>query len=123
MAPSGDAILDLTLPVDPATPRTARSAVAERLGDHDRCGDVLVCVSEAVTNAVIHARTEVRFVVRDLGPRLRVEVSDLDPTPPVLRRPDPRTPNGRGMLLIDELSSTWGVDERADGKTVWFELA
>ena len=123
MAQSEDAILDLTLPVHPSTPRNARTAVAERFSDHDRCGDVLVCVSEAVTNAVIHARTEVRFVVRSVGARLRVEVSDLDPRPPVLRRPDPLTPNGRGMLLINELSSRWGVDARADGKTVWFELA
>ena len=123
MAPSGDAILDLTLPVDPGTPRVARTAIAERFGDHDRCGDVLVCVSEAVTNAVIHARTEVHFVVRELGRLLRIEVSDLDPTPPVLRRPDPLTPNGRGMLLINELASRWGVDAHADGKTVWFEMA
>ena len=34
--------------------------------------------------------------------------------------------SGRGMSLVDLLSSTWGVDPVADthgpGKEVWFEL-
>lgn len=123
MAPSGGAILDLTLPPEPATPRRARTAVAEELGDHVRCGDILVCVSEAVTNAVLHAGTQVRFVVKARGRWLRIEVTDDDPTLPVVRHPDPMTPTGRGLLLIERLSSSWGVDGRVDGKTVWFELA
>ena len=110
------------MPAEPSTPRRARTAVAAEFGDHVRCGDILVCVSEAVTNAVLHAGTPVRFVVRELGLRLRVEVTDDDPTLPVIRNPDPLTPTGRGLLLIDRLSSSWGVDGRIDGKTVWFEL-
>ena len=106
-----------------SAPRDARNAIAERYGEHVRCGDLLVCVSEAVTNAVIHARTPFRLVVREVGRLLRVEVSDADPTPPVIRHPEPTSPSGRGMLLIDQLSSTWGVDRRGDGKTVWFEFA
>jgi anti-sigma regulatory factor (Ser/Thr protein kinase) len=97
--------------------------VAERFSEHLRCGDILVCVSEAVTNAVLHAGTPVRLVVRIGGSRLRIEVTDDNPVLPVARDPDAATPTGRGLLLIDRLSSTWGVDSRRDGKTLWFEMA
>lgn len=120
---SGRAVLDLTLPARPTAPRDARRMVADNLGHHARCGDILVCVSEAVTNAVIHAATPVRVVVYEDGPLVRVEVTDGDPTTPVTRNPDDVTPTGRGLLLIDRLAGRWGVDLRRDGKTLWFELA
>ena len=123
MATSGDSVLDLTLPAEPSTPRLARTAVAERYSAHLRCGDILVCVSEAVTNAVLHAGTPVRLVVRETARLLRIEVTDDDPTLPVARDPDPTTPTGRGLLLIDRLTSSWGIESRHDGKTVWFEMA
>jgi anti-sigma regulatory factor (Ser/Thr protein kinase) len=122
MVTSGRAVLDLSLPAEPSTPRRARSAVAEQFGDHPRCGDVLVCVSEAVTNAVLHAGSGVRVVVRDTGDALRIEVSDTSPTLPVARDPGPETPTGRGLLLIDRLASEWGVDAHDSGKTLWFEV-
>lgn len=123
MVTSGKAVLDLTLPAEPSTPRQARSAVAEHFAEHLRCGDILVCVSEAVTNAVLHAGTPVRVVVRETARLLRIEVTDDDPTLPVARDPDPSTPTGRGLLLIDRLTSRWGIESRRDGKTVWFEMA
>jgi anti-sigma regulatory factor (Ser/Thr protein kinase) len=122
MVTSGRAVLDLSLPAEPSTPRRARSAVADQFGDHPRCGDVLVCVSEAVTNAVLHAGSRVRLVVREIGATLRIEVSDTSPMLPVARDPGPETPTGRGLLLIDRLASRWGVDADADGKTLWFEV-
>jgi hypothetical protein len=39
-----------------------------------------------------------------------------------VRHPDPAEEHGRGVLLIDELANAWGVEPRADGKTVWFEI-
>jgi len=52
--------------------------------------------------------------VHDCGPDLPVEAD----------APDPQQPNGRGLLLVDTLSSRWGVtlSESEPGKTVWFEL-
>jgi serine/threonine-protein kinase RsbW len=113
----------MVLPADPLTPRRARTAVAERFGHHARCSDILVCVSEAVTNAVLHAGTTVRIVVREVGSALRFEVTDADPTVPVARNPGPTTPTGRGLLLIDRLATRWGIEPRRDGKTLWFEVA
>jgi len=120
---TGPAVIDLTLPPEASTPRRAREAVADRFGDHPRCGDLLVCVSEAVTNAVLHARTTLRLVVRDHGALVRIEVTDADPTVPVQRDPGPDTPTGRGIMLIDRLSVSWGTVTRRDGKTFWFEVA
>lgn len=115
-------MIDLTLPAESSSPRQARHVVAARFSDHPRCGDLLVCVSEAVTNAVLHAQTALRLVVRDGGGVLRIEVTDADPTLPVRRDPDLLTPTGRGLLLIDKLAERWGIDGGQNGKTVWFEV-
>lgn len=122
MVSSGPAVIDLTLPAESSTPRRARNLVEELFFDHPRCGDLLVCVSEAVTNAVLHAGTALRLVARDEGALVRIEVTDADPTVPVARRPDATTPTGRGLLLIDTLAERWGVDGRRNGKTIWFEV-
>ncbi len=112
----------LELPADAATPRLARRAISERLGGQARCDDLLLCVSEVVTNAVLHARTSSTMTVRLEGDRVRVEVADRDPTLPARRDHDLRAPTGRGLRLLDELASAWGADADAHGKVVWFEL-
>lgn len=115
-------MLDLHLPGEPIAPRRAREAVAARLAGHPQLADLLLCLSEVVTNAVLHARTDVHLVVRGHGARVRVEVGDADPTLPRPQDPSPETPTGRGLLIIGQLTSRWGVEGRADGKTVWFEV-
>ncbi|WP_063065761.1 hypothetical protein [Nocardia violaceofusca] len=52
--------------------------------------------------------------------RFHIEVDDGSPTPPRARRPDGG--GGHGLLLINNLSTRWGVGYRDDGKTVWAEL-
>ena len=41
---------------------------------------------------------------------------------PVRRDPNPNEDHGRGILLVESFATRWGVDLRADGKTVWIEL-
>lgn len=115
-------MIDLTLAPEPSAPRLARAATAASFAHLARCEDLLVCVSEAVSNAVLHAGTPMRFVVRDGSTVVRVEVSDDSPTLPVRRDPDPTTPTGRGLLLIDRLTSRWGIEGHDAGKTLWFEV-
>ena len=122
MAPAGQVVLELRLPRGSGAPRAARVAMADRFGDHVRCADLLLCVSEIVTNAVLHARSDVHLVVRRLDGVLRVEVADGDPTLPTPQDPPPSVPTGRGLRLLAALSERWGVDGRTDGKTVWFEV-
>jgi hypothetical protein len=112
----------LVLPSDSATPRAARQAVAEAYGDHARCGDLLLCVSEVVTNAVLHARSAARLTLLRRDHVLRVEVEDDDPTPPVRRPHSTTATTGRGLRILDELTLRWGTRPVADGKVVWFDF-
>jgi hypothetical protein len=58
----------------------------------------------------------------DVEGRTRIGVTDGSSEPP--RRLDlgPEATSGRGMYLLEELAEEWGIDERPNGKTVWFEL-
>ncbi len=79
-------------------------------------------VSELVTNAILHARTDVT-VRLDLSPaRLRLEVTDASVRRPVTRRYSLEATTGRGLTLIDALAGRWGVESHHPGKTVWCEL-
>jgi anti-sigma regulatory factor (Ser/Thr protein kinase) len=112
----------------------ARSAQSARNILRRVCGDVhiptetvetaLLLVSELVTNAVVHSRS---------GPTLDIEVEpdlmhvavtdDAAGTPEVARDVPVLAEQGRGLLLVQNLSSRWGVNRRVPaGKTVWFEL-
>lgn len=105
-----------------STPRRARQAVAERCAGKPRLDDLLLCVSEVVTNAVLHARSAPTMTVAIDGTRVRVEVLDADPSLPVRRRRSLEASTGRGLLLLDDLTERWGTTPQGDGKVVWFEL-
>ncbi|MFI1536014.1 SpoIIE family protein phosphatase [Streptomyces anandii] len=126
-----------TLPGSPLAPGAARalvrSAVAEWRGlgaaVEDRLADeVLVVVSELVTNAVVHAGTDVELVCR-LEPETGacvVEVSDHHPSrAPRGNRPEPQhepPEYGRGLHLVAALAEAWGITYRTGVKTLWARL-
>ncbi|MFC9328684.1 ATP-binding protein [Kitasatospora sp. NPDC057015] len=86
--------------------------------------DVLLIVSELVTNAAVYAEgpIELRLVRSAVG--LRVEVADCNPEPPVMRRGGDRAlPGGHGLRVVDLLSWSWGSRADVHGKTVWSEIA
>ncbi len=58
----------------------------------------------------------------DAASLLGAEVTDGNPTFPTPRRPLGLAGTGRGLLLMDDLASRWGVSPSGVGKTVWFEL-
>ncbi|WP_329500589.1 ATP-binding protein [Kitasatospora herbaricolor] len=86
--------------------------------------DVLLMVSELVTNACLHAPggpRELRLIWD--GRRLRVEVSDASPVPPRLRpTPDRGRPGGYGLRVVERLSHGWGSRPEGEGKHVWLEV-
>jgi anti-sigma regulatory factor (Ser/Thr protein kinase) len=102
------------------SPARARRAVAELVGDRPRTDELLLCVSEVVTNAVLHARSAPRLFVTEEDGHVRVEVSDDDPALPVRKNYDQLSPTGRGLHLLDRLTSGWGAEARSVGKVVWF---
>src|SRR4051812_2971755 len=93
----------------------------DRLTEDER--DVELLASEAISNAVIHAGTEVKICVSRRGTTFRVEVHDESASPVVRQSSDPDAPGGRGLSLIDALAKSWGVNQiHDDGKVVWFEV-
>jgi anti-sigma regulatory factor (Ser/Thr protein kinase) len=85
-------------------------------------GVVPLLVSELVTNALLHARTDVRVQVTRPGGRLRIAVEDYGSRKPARRGHTAGSATGRGLDLVEALASEWGVDTVRGGKVVWFEL-
>lgn len=93
---------------------------AHGFGDLAAAGEL--CVSELVTNAVLHARSATTVRVRSVGSTVVVEVSDASPVLPVRKRYSNQTTTGRGLMLLETFAADWGVEASDDGKTVWFVL-
>lgn len=83
---------------------------------------VLLLVSEVVTNAVLHARTEIRLGIGWNGDAVRVEVADHSPLAATPRPFSEMATTGRGMQMVDQVADTWGLRPVDDGKVIWFEL-
>jgi anti-sigma regulatory factor (Ser/Thr protein kinase) len=92
--------------------------------DEETTEIAVLCLSELVTNAVIHTQTgcEVRvsleqgivtITVRDGGNPNHALTVPLE---------DPLQVHGRGLLLVDALAKQWGSELNDVGTTVWFVL-
>ncbi|WP_189914795.1 ATP-binding SpoIIE family protein phosphatase [Kitasatospora xanthocidica] len=87
--------------------------------------------SELVTNAIRHTDRDAMFTARlyrepeqDGGrARLRVEVEDESDLWPTRRTPGEQASSGRGLMLVEALADSWGVEPRGSGKRMWFELS
>ena len=82
-------------------------------------GDAQVLASELVTNAVLHARTAMRLTLRYDDAGLRVSVSDENMRLPTTVGVPESATSGRGLMLVERLANSWGVEQDGDGKTVW----
>lgn len=117
--------MESLLPAKPSSAGRARRFVvaalhAERCEAEAEVAELLV--SELVTNALLHARSEVRVRVAAEQARVRVEVRDESCAPVERRSFSPEAATGRGLALVEALAARWGSDVRPEGKTVWFEL-
>lgn len=114
------------LPADNASPAAARRLVGEKLGDWydgDAVDAVLLCVSELVTNAVVHARSMPVVSVEVRPATVRVEVRDTSPEPPKAEAGPVEGTSGRGLAIVEAVADRWGTRHHSDGgKTVWFEV-
>jgi anti-sigma regulatory factor (Ser/Thr protein kinase) len=97
--------------------------IAAGLGDLRSSAELLT--SEVVTNAVVHAGTDMVVTVSVRPRGLRVEVADGSPDAVLLSSSpgsEPEPGGGRGLLLVQMMASGWGVEPVETGKIVWFEL-
>jgi PAS domain S-box-containing protein len=116
----------VVLPPDPTSPGQARRLVRRVLDDAGRpewSEAAELAVTELVTNAALHAHTEIGVSVVVDDARLRVEVRDGSPVLPGRRQYDAQATTGRGMALVGALASDYGVSPlEVTGKVVWFEI-
>jgi anti-sigma regulatory factor (Ser/Thr protein kinase) len=117
----------IRLPVDPNSPRVARLFVGDclrRWGYDSLVSEAELLTSEIVTNAVLHAAREPLVVeLDDLADGAVILVADPVDELPVPRVPGLLDAGGRGLQIVQQLASAWGVVSlRGDGKLVWFTL-
>lgn len=84
-----------------------------------------LALSELVTNAIVHARTNVVVRVRPETGAVWVGVTDQDDTLPTRRVTEPDSVGNRGLAIVEAVARRWGVDRQFSrpGKTVWFTVA
>ena len=114
-----------TLTARPTAVAQARDLIRDRLLAWDLHGlaDVVeLLVSELVTNALRYGIAPFGLRMTRDSANVMIEVSDGNPTVPRLRNVQVGDEGGRGLHLVDELSSDWGVRTHPQGKTVWFTL-
>ncbi|MFD3558504.1 ATP-binding protein [Streptomyces sp. NPDC058686] len=89
--------------------------------------DVVLIVSELVTNAVQHGTAPgdpLRLVVDADDRRTRVEVHDPARHHPCIRDAASQDDDGRGLAIVNALClGSWGVTDTTTGKAVWAEVA
>ncbi|WP_349497933.1 SpoIIE family protein phosphatase [Actinoallomurus iriomotensis] len=111
-----------TFPPEVASVAAARRFVGDTLRNWgvDEVDDAMLLTSELVTNAIVHAGTEVEVVCEALGGQVRVEVHDRHQA---RRIPVPGDQvSGRGLLFPETLAISWGVTYGQGDKQVWFTV-
>lgn len=117
----------IELPRDASSVREARRFITATLTEwrlESLLDDVLLVASELATNAITHADSgyRLRLSLNDSG--LRVDVIDSGDGTPEPQPPSWTAEHGRGLLLVDALTTAWGLEVVPDGgKLVWAELA
>jgi anti-sigma regulatory factor (Ser/Thr protein kinase) len=111
---------------------TAREILTDRLAGAahaDTMHDLHLLTTELVTNAVLHAgageadKIELRVATEPNAVRVSVTDPGGEDTPTV-QALDPEVPGGMGLFLVEQISSSWGVERAPGGRNrVWFELA
>ena len=117
-------------PPVPTSVTAARHFVAASLarwGHGEQAQVAVLLASELVTNAIVHGgphgpSDEIAVTVNSSAGLARIEVRDGSRGTPKLVDKELDSESGRGLLLIDALSSRWGFARSGHGKTVWFEI-
>lgn len=105
--------------------RHAVTAVLDGWGCEDGTrADLLLVVSELVTNAMVHGAEPIVVTMVRAPERVRVEVTDgASESSPHTNRAATTAENGRGLAVVTRLAVAWGWSATPGaGKTVWAEL-
>jgi len=122
---------ELRLAPTPTASAAARTFVRETcrywqlaLPDATVMERAVLLANELVTNAVVHAGTDIRLRLELRGDRLHIAVRDDNPRLLRLVVPDSQAEGGRGLWLVEQLARAWGVNPHPEGgKIVWCVLS
>lgn len=116
----------IELPTRPESARAAREFLAGATCDRHEArvlDEAQLLVSELVGNAIRHGAPPIEVEVCCVGREsLQVRVRDSGTGVPLPRDADSAAEGGRGLALVDLISTDWGTDRDPEGKTVWFRL-
>jgi anti-sigma regulatory factor (Ser/Thr protein kinase) len=106
--------------------RLVSDLIAADVYDSAVC-DVALVISELLSNALRHAAplpgAQIRVAWQIEPVSVRVAVSDGGaPTVPELGEPGQGATGGRGLRIVEKLSTKWGTSTDEDGTTVWAEV-
>jgi anti-sigma regulatory factor (Ser/Thr protein kinase) len=112
-----------TLDPTPASARRARAFVLQHLIHHrlrHLVDPVQLVASELATNALVHAQTAFCMTLSADDQAVLLTVRDDSPSLPRLQTAQDLDPTGRGLSIVDVVSTEWGVRGEADqSKSVW----
>ena len=123
--------LRVRLAAETASVPGARRFVTDGLVEWGRdhlVDDAALCITEMAANSALHSGSPYMHIrLRDLEPAVRLSVEDdgaLVPLPAVAPPPvESQGTTGRGLAIVSVLAKSWGIEERADGRRIWAELA
>jgi PAS domain S-box-containing protein len=110
-------------PPSVAEARALMRGLLRQTGREDLVETAVLLVSEVVTNALLHAGTDIDLTAVLGVDGLRVEVGDGSPHLPSRRRYAATAGTGRGLLMLESMVDDWGVTRRPVGKAVWFRIS
>ncbi len=122
----GHGSFEARLPPQPSSVAEARRLVRGLLVDarrEDLLETAVLLTSEIVTNALLHAGTDIDVAATLDDRGLRIEIGDGSPHLPSRRRYATTAGTGRGLLMLEALVDDWGVVRHPTGKTVWFRIS
>jgi anti-sigma regulatory factor (Ser/Thr protein kinase) len=115
--------VELGLSTDRGSAGAARGFARQTLRAADPAwrDDVVLIVSELVTNALLHGAGPPSLRLSGTTVRVRIEVTDHSPVLPAIRKSG--ADGGWGLPMVEHLARKWGAYPEGDGKVVWCEMA
>jgi len=116
----------LVLGRDVHAPASARDWLTVALGATVTSGplhDACLVLSELVTNALRYGLGDIVVHSSLVDDCIRLSVTDWADELPRMMASDPERVGGVGLLVVDRVSTAWGVAPFPGGKTVWASIA
>jgi len=113
-------------PRSPTAPAQARRFVAEWLiarGHSEIVDTAELTVSELATNAIAHGHSDFTVSLGRSSGAIRITVGDTSTDAPKPQHVSAASPRGRGLSIVEAVTSAMGHEVGGTGKLVWADVA